>query len=395
LKKILFLVFSLSLSAFTYSQTSISDSIYVDGEYRPYRLYIPAVYDAANAVPLVFNLHAFTQTNVYEETYADFRPVADTADFIIALPEGDSVHQASLYNLGWDNFNSVADAAKDLNFISCLIDTIKSHYNIDLSRVYACGYSNGGFMSYDLACFLNSRIAAVASVAGTMIASHDSACNPAHPTPIMEIHGMADSCVTWTGISAQCPTLLTIHCTDIDTLVHHWVLRNNCSGTPIITNVPNNNWIDGCTAKHYVFNGGEDGSSVELFKVAGGGHTWPGSGFILNGGVCMDFNACDEIWRFFRKYSLDSLEAGKNEWPLPENNMFKMYPNPFYGVITVESPEAGKKNFEIYNVLGKLLLQYSTEDLKTELNLAGLPKDVYIMKINDNKRSVIKKIILE
>ena len=280
MRKIFFLVASFVFSSFAYSQTTISDSIISGGVYRKFILYVPAIYNAANSVPLVFNLHAYGYKNTDELTYADFRPVADTANFIMVLPQGDSVHQAYEYNLGWDNWNSVSQASNDLNFISNLIDSLKTHYNIDLNRVYSCGYSNGGFMSYDLACYLNSRIAAIASVAGDMIELHDSSCNPAHPTPVMEIHGAADSCVTWNGVAAQCLTLQVIHCLPIDTLIKHWVHRNNCSTTPVFSNVPNNNWFDQCTAELYVYNGGTNGSSVELYKVIGGGHTWPGSGLV-------------------------------------------------------------------------------------------------------------------
>ena len=120
MKKIYLFITILFLSASGFSQTTISDSIISGGVYRKYILYIPAIYNSANPVPLVFNLHAYGYTNTDEETYADFRPVADTANFILALPQGDSVHQAYEYDLGWNNWNSVAQASKDLNFISDL-----------------------------------------------------------------------------------------------------------------------------------------------------------------------------------------------------------------------------------------------------------------------------------
>lgn len=392
MKKIYLLITGLILSTFTFSQNTISDSIISGSVYRTYILYIPAIYNSANPVPLVFNLHAYGYRNIDELTYADFRPVADTANFIIALPQGDSVHQVWEYNLGWNNFNSVADAANDLNFISNLIDSIKTQYNIDLNRVYSCGYSNGGFMSYDLACYLNSRIAAIASVAGTMITSHDSACNPAHPTPVMEIHGAADSCVTYNGVAAQCLTLQSMQCLPIDTLIKHWVDRDNCSTTPVFTNVPNINWLDFCTAEHYVYDGGTNGSSVELYKVIGGTHTWPGSGLVMGGGTCMDFNASVEIWRFFRQYTLSNLITSTNETSAANENLFSVYPNPNQGKFTL-NVSCVPAQIQILNSLGQII-QRTNVDSKTNINLKINDKGIYFLQLTTAKETAVKKIVV-
>jgi len=362
-----------------------------DGIYRSYILYIPAAYNSSNPVPLVFNLHAYGSKNTDEMTYTDFRPVADTANFIIALPQGDSVVQAWEYNLGWDNWNSVAQTTNDLDFISNLIDSIKSQYNIDLNRVYSCGYSNGGFMSYDLACYLNSRIAAIASVAGDMIVSHDSACTPAHPTPIMEIHGAADSCVTWSAVPAQCLTLQTIHCLPMDTLIKHWVKRNNCSSTPVFTNVPNTNLLDLCTAEHYVYSGGTNGNTVELIKVIGGWHTWPGSGFVWGGGTCMDFNACSEIWRFFRQYTLP-VNSGINEITNPSADLVSLYPNPNNGEFTLNITNVPAQ-IQIVNSLGQIILQTKI-DTKANIVFKIADKGIYFLQMTTAKETQVKKIVI-
>ena len=389
--KLYLLVACLMLSTITFSQTTIEDSIISGGIYRKYMLYIPALYNAANPVPLVFNLHAYGYKNTDEETYADFRPVADTANFIIALPQGDSVHQAWEYNLGFDNFNTVADAGKDLNFISDLIDSIKAQYNVDLNRVYATGYSNGGFMSYDLACFLNARIAAIASVAGTMLASHDSACHPAHPTPVMEIHGAADSCVTFNGVPAQCLTLQTIVCLPIDSLIKHWVMRNNCSPTPVFTNVPNTNLLDLCTAEHYVYSGGTNGNSVELYKIIGGAHTWPGSGFIWGSGTCMDFKATNEIWRFFRQFSLPVI-ISNNEIENPDKDSFMVFPNPCTGKFTL-SISSLPAQIQVINSLGQIILNKNTDN-KSTIDFQINDKGIYFLQLKTAKKTSVKKIVV-
>ena len=262
------------------------------GVLRDYRLYVPAIYNGATPVPLIFNLHGYTSDAVQQEFYADFRPIADTANFILVHPNGTL---DPLGNRFWDTFG--AGTVDDLGFLTALIDTLSAHYNIDADRVYSTGMSNGGFMSYDLACFRSTRIAAIASVTGNMLASRLASCAAVHPTPVMQIHGTADPTVNYNGGSGMLP---------IEDLVTHWVQFNNCSPTPTITQVPDINTTDGCTAEHRVYTGGDAGSTVEFYKIIGGEHTWPGSPVVI-GVTKQVFSARVEIWRFFRQYRLSAL----------------------------------------------------------------------------------------
>ena len=96
---------------------------------------------------------------------------------------------------GW----SSESPADDVDFISSLIDWGLTNYQINPNRVYATGKSNGGKMSYHLACNLRYRIAGVASVGGTMNPNTYSSCNPSHPTPIIHIHSEDDTVVPIDG----------------------------------------------------------------------------------------------------------------------------------------------------------------------------------------------------
>src|SRR5690606_9546843 len=157
--------------------------------------------------------------------------------------------------------------------------------------------------------------AAIASVTGTMITPRLSACACTHPMPVMQIHGTSDGTAPYVGGGGFVP---------VETLVDHWVDHNNCSPTPAVTNVPDIAPNDGCTVEHYVYSGGTSGSTVELFKVLGGGHTWPGASF--NTGVTnQDIKASVEIWRFFSRYRLSDLATGIED---SETIAFSMGPNP-------------------------------------------------------------------
>lgn len=173
-------------------------------------MYKPAAYTGTTPVPLVLNLHGYTSSNFEQLFYGDFRAIADTANFLIVLPNGTLDAQGKRF---WNTFgtNSTVD---DVAFISHLLDTLQATYNIDKQRIYSTGMSNGGFLSYSLACELNQRITAIASVTGSMIESKVIACKPTRPVPVMEIHGTADATVPYNGSPVSgfvgIPTLVAV-----------------------------------------------------------------------------------------------------------------------------------------------------------------------------------------
>ena len=309
MKKILLILlgFIFIHSNYLAAQITIVDTITSSGIERYYRLYIPKNYDANKACPLVFSLHGYTSNGLQQQGYSNFMPIADTAQFLLVSPDG----IANNWNAGLS-----LTGPKDVQFISDLIDSVAIQYKIDKASVYSCGMSMGGFMSYALACALSNRIAAIASVTGTMYSVLYKNCTPNRAVPVMEIHGTADGIVPYTGNSNMTP---------IDTVIKYWVKNNNCISTPVFTNVPNINTTDGSTVEHYEYKAKMPGAATcELYKVIGGGHTWAGSPIILSG-TNYDFNASAKIWLFFRKYKLSS-STGINETKLEPG--VSIYPNP-------------------------------------------------------------------
>ncbi|MCD6066386.1 MAG: hypothetical protein K0S33_1212 [Bacteroidetes bacterium] len=361
------------------AQTTVSGSFVYGGNTRTYRVYVPAVYNVSTAVPLVLNLHGYGSDNLEQELYGDFRDIADTANFIIVHPNGMMDGSSNQY---WNAFSYPAPSPNDLGFLSALIDTIKANYTIDNNAIYSTGMSNGGFMSYDLACGLSNKIAAVASVTGSMIPFHMNTCSPSHPMPVMQIHGTADATVPYAGGSTF------VH---IDSLVKHWVQFNNCSSTPVTTAVLNIDPTDGCMATHYVYNGGDAGSTVEFFKVQGGGHSWPGA--IVNINItCMDFDASVEIWRFFRKYRLNNLTGVKESKHEPSSS-FTVYPNPSSEKFTLRFPMAGKKIIRLRNAMGHTIQQFETSAFQAEIKIADV--GMYLLSVQSGTTFYTQKIVKE
>jgi len=286
------LAFLICLPLFTFGQQTINASITHGSLQRDYILYVPASYSAGNEAPLLFNFHGYTSNAWQQAFYSNFNTVADDDGFIIVYPEGTLDNTGtSHWNVGWGG--STVD---DIGFTSALIDSISADYSINQDRVYSTGMSNGGFMSYQLACELSDRIAAIASVTGSMNMGWFNSCNPNHPMPIMEIHGTADGNVPYATIPS---------------IMDFWANFNNCNSSSIITNVPNTSTTDGCTAEHQIWENGDNGATVEHYKIIDGEHTWPGA-LAIAGVTNQDINASEKIWEFFNKYDINGLINSTN-----------------------------------------------------------------------------------
>ena len=326
------------------AQTTVIDSIQSGGIWRNYRLHIPANYNANTTQrPLILNLHGLGSNALEQEFYGDFRSIADTAGFLVVHPNGTKVNGFTYWNVGLNPFG-----ADDVAFLSALIDTLSARYRVDAQRVFSVGLSNGGFMSYYLASNLPQKIAAVASVAGSITASAFPPLSPTHPVPVMQIHGTADAVVPYNGGSTTIPGVSNIA---IDTLVKYWVTFNGCNPSPQAFSIPDISTTDGCTAERFLYTGGRAGSTVELFKVTGGGHTWPGSLFNnMAGATNQDFNASREIWRFLRGYNLSTLALADRV--AARGLQLRVVPNPASSFLRIEGGAADGR-FDLMDATGR------------------------------------------
>lgn len=354
---------------FIFSQgVTVSDSIRSNNIFRRYRLYVPNSY-TGQAVPLVFNLHGYTSNATQQQTYSNFMPIADTAKFLMVLPEGTTFNSSQYWNAGF------GPGANDVLFMNDLIDSLDLTYNIDLNSVYSCGMSNGGIMSYYLACNLPNRFAAIASVTGDMLNSWFN-CVPNRPFPVMEIHGTADGTVPYNGDATFA---------HIDSVVKKWRKFNNCNPTPITTNVPDINTSDGATAINYKYTGGANGAEVELYKVNNGTHTWPGAFPI--GTTCQDFNASVEIWRFFRKFKRNQFTSSVKENELISS--VDLFPNPASSELNLHSSNIKITSYSIFDMYGKKLAfeTVNSED-HIKIETSDLDEGIYFIKVNSDDNSI-------
>ena len=258
-----------------------------DGMTREYILYVPDSYDGTSEVPLMLNFHGYGGIASQYLKYADMRSLADTGNFILVYPQGALLDGDPHWNSGLESDQNKSDV-DDFGFVEALIDEITSNYNIDSARVYACGYSNGAFFTYALACYHSDRVAAIGSVAGTMMEETHDNCSPSHPTAMINIHGTMDFVVPYDGGSEG---LLSI-----DEVLGYWTSFNNTSDTPVEGSANDS----GVTIEHYSYPTGDNDTSVEHYKVIDGGHVW----------FDISFDGSDTsrlIWDFVSRFDLDGL----------------------------------------------------------------------------------------
>ncbi len=384
MKTLLLFLFASCLSIMCFAQQTINGTITHNSLQRSYILYVPASYSAGTLTPLVLNFHGYTSNANDQMIYGDFRAIADTAGFLLVHPMGTIDGSGNTYwNSNWGG------SVDDIGFIEALIDSLALSYNINMGRVYSTGMSNGGFMSYTLACDLSNRIAAIASVTGTMNLNQPLTCNSLHPTPVMEIHGTLDPTVPYNGVAGSMEPIVNV--------LSYWVNFNQCDTGAIVTNVSDINVFDGSTAEHYLYQNGNSGVEVEHYKIINGAHTWPGAPFVL-GTTNYDINASLKIWEFFAKYDINGKITGVNQ--LNEKKVEVIfYPNPTNSIINIKFNEPidfSNTVFRLFDLTGREVLSRKVGSSSTQIDVSKYPKGgTYTYQLINSSQTYTGKLVIQ
>lgn len=372
--KYIFTFFFFAITAqYTAAQTT-TGSFTWDGVLRDYILHVPPGYNASEPTPLVLNLHGYTSNAQQQQFYSGFDSDADTAGYIVVYPNG----IANAWNSGFNvPYYSGVD---DVGFLSALIDTISVDYNVDACRVFSTGMSNGGFMSYRLACELENKIAAVASVTGSMTDSMMYYCQNTRAIAVMEMHGTADNTVPYAGTTVF---------TSVDENFDFWKTHNNCIGSATTVDLPDTDPLDGATVTKIHQPTCDASTELITFRINGGAHTWPGASFNI-GVTTQDISANSEILRFFNNHPKCTTSTSMQENTLQEVLVF---PNPVENTLTLQSGLTGKSQLLIYDLTGKIV--YQNEDYKTASSILvdTFSSGIYYLKIINNHKNVISKFV--
>ena len=239
--------------------------------------------NAIGSTPLIINMHGFGSNAQEQQFYSEMDQIAHSENIAVVYPEG--------LNNAWNVFTFWdGNSYDDVGFISAIIDDIAENFNIDLNRVYACGMSNGGYMSYRLACDLSSKIAAFGSVTGNfMINTEENDClDQDREIPIIHFHGTADEVVNYFPPSFD--GSLTV-----GESIDFWSDYNNLT-TESVESINTNVEI-------YTYSNESSTTKFVHYKVYGGNHEWFGSTWAVNWG----FNTSEELINYFLQYQLSDF----------------------------------------------------------------------------------------
>ena len=316
--QMLFLVV-ISSPAFLKAGETMSKSLSHGGLNRAYTVFVPDSYDAIEPVPLLVNYHGWGSNNSQQATITRMNNVAEAEGFIVVYPRSVGSH--------W-NVMQHTSGPDDIAFTDALLDQLEEDYTVDVSRVYATGFSNGGSMSFLAGSRLPNRFAAIAPVAATLPAADDlGAPNPIDPTssptssraiPVMYMLGTDDPLVAYDGGTSPNSGYLYPATGGV---MSAWATNNLCQSEPDSVTLPDIVLTDRSTVTVLTYQNCEtytawDGSeqieaSVVHYRINGGGHVWPSS---LSwperfGTVNRDIQASEEVWAFLSRHTLPFRES--------------------------------------------------------------------------------------
>ncbi len=261
---------------------------------RQYMVHIPNHYNSQQPSPLVLSLHGGGGNMHYQATEAYYHLISksDQEGFIAVFPNGYSRLRSG--KLATWNAGICCGKARDVNsddvgFIQKVVADIQTKANIDPKRVYANGMSNGGMMSYRLACELTDTFSAIAAVAGT---DGTQQCNPSKPISILHIHALDDDRVLFNGGSGV-KSQTHADFVSVPNTISKWVKLNACNPMPQRVLEVKGAYCD-------VYSGCNNQTQVKLCVTDTGGHAWPGGSKVRGGAGSAAINANDIIWSFYQ-----------------------------------------------------------------------------------------------
>lgn len=335
---------------------------------REYILKIPTNYNKDISTPLIINMHGFGDcASDYANTIHDFynfSQLANNENIIVVYPQGAyrPDKQDTYWEPGDTGIENIYD--NDIFFIEELIAKIKSEYNINQDMIFACGYSNGGMMSYSLACNRSNIFSAIGIMSGTML---EEECTLEKPVPTIKFHGIADGVLPYNG---------NVWFQSVNEVVSFWLSQNNIPNTSL-----NSSQLNSGNVIHNAYTGGIDNSCVSVYTIneefdKPGGHVWFSGD--ING------KSPNEImWNFFVQ-NCSVLSSAERV----TTSFVKMFPNPIQNEIKLSN--AMNKYYILYDVHGKRILSGIIKSNLEHVDTANLNSGYYILRIGDQISKILK-----
>ena len=288
---IAFVVTVLIVAWFTNSNSDddvgLNQSILHNGISRDYILYIPE--NLPTNAPLVVVSHGYTSSAKTMMSYSGMNKVADEEKFLVVYPQGTKDQRGNnFFNVGYEFHAS--SKVDDLGFIKALVTKLTDDYQVNPNHIFATGMSNGGDLSYFLACYASDMFQAVAPIAGTMMQTTIETCKPQKGMPIFAVHGKADEVTYFDGDMANRDKWGPYP--GIPAVIEHWV---DVNAVEIFKQVDLDN-ITNFTASNEALSFdrylSETSDHEVWLYIHSGGHDWS----------LKELDTSSEIWSFFTRY---------------------------------------------------------------------------------------------
>ena len=269
---------------------------------RSYFLYTPEGLE--DDAPLVFVLHGYWGNNMDMMTFSGMNEIADSEGFAVCYPQGlpdfEGTNHWNANLIGISNVN-------DVLFLTELAEYLQTEHGLSSDCTYSCGYSNGGYMSYTLACEEPDVFRGIGSVGGTMSGYDFENCTPTL-VPVVHLHGTNDNSVSYYSTNAN-PNNPWNGADGVEAVVAAWANENNCTETTSET-LPDLDPSDGSTVDLIKHTDGDYGYQAWVYRVNGGGHDWFGEW------GNMDIHSSAVIWSFLSTFCGTTISTNDL---IPEN----------------------------------------------------------------------------
>jgi polyhydroxybutyrate depolymerase len=287
----------------------IKRSLQVGNLTRFFWVHLPGGTNPATPSPLVFVLHGAggAGATAMSRRYG-FNMIADREGFIVVYPHGvdRQWNDGRGRTVRHAKDNSSVD---DVGFIDAIINDLASGFAVDRRRIYVTGMSNGGMMTYRLGIELGSKLAAIAPMIAN-IPVNIAKKKPSSPLPVLIMNGTDDPLIPWKGGQVRVLGSEYGEVLSTEQSVQYWLDCNKISSEPERVLLPDIAPNDGCRVELLTYRKQGSPFEVLLYAIWGGGHNIPGSHTVemprLLGRKCMDINASEIIWQFFKRHALSS-----------------------------------------------------------------------------------------
>lgn len=346
----------------------VSQVVGTDTIIRECVLHVPQNYDESIPSPLIINLHGFGDcaseySKLIGEFY-NFNELANEENIIVAYPQG--AYRPEKDDTYWEPGDNGSENiyTNDVYFIEELVSKLGNEFNLNLDMIYACGYSNGGMMTYSLACNRSNIFAAIGIMSGTML---EEDCSLENPIPIVKFHGIDDGVLPYNGNQWY---------QSVEEVVNFWLGQNNINSNSLISTPLNSGKV---VLDEY--SGGNSNSCLKLYTIneeydKPGDHVWFSDD--------IEESTPNEImWSFFKdNCALTSSISNSTE------HLFELYPNPVRQKLKIKN--AIGQDYLVSDINGKLLLKGRIRSNTETISIQNLQNGIYFIKIGTQTNKLLK-----